>query len=199
VDLNSLLFGLESTLAKFYKQLGDTHKQKHFEDLTKARHEAIQKIFWNEGKGFFFDYHWRESRQTEVVSAAGLVPLFVKAATREQASERVSKVLFTDLLAWGGVNTTTVQNHQQWDSPNGWAPLQCFAVQGFRNYNLLHHRAITERWLSMIQKRFEQDKKLLEKYDVVNIDKHAGGGEYGVQEGFGWTNGVTLEFLKSKT
>jgi alpha,alpha-trehalase len=195
VDLNALLFGLESTLAKFYKQLDDTRKQQQFEAYAKARRGAIQKIFWNKHKGFFFDYNWRESRQTKIISAAGLVPLFVKVATAGQATEGVSKVLFSDLLAWGGVNTTTVQNHQQWDNPNGWAPLQWFAVQGFKNYNVPHHQVITERWLNMIQKRFSQDKKLLEKYDVVNVDKHAGGGEYGVQEGFGWTNGVTLEFL----
>jgi alpha,alpha-trehalase len=100
------------------------------------------------------------------------------------------------LLTWGGVNTTNLQTHQQWDSPNGWAPLQWFAVRGLRNYNLPHHQAITERWLSMIQKRFAGDTKLLEKYDVLNIDNLASGGEYGVQEGFGWTNGVTLEFLR---
>jgi alpha,alpha-trehalase len=198
VDLNSLLFGLESTLAKFYQQLGDAHKRQHFEALAKARHEAIQTIFWNEQKEFFFDYNWRESRQTERISAAGFVPLFVKAATAEQASEGVSKILLTDLLASGGVNATTVQNRQQWDSPNGWAPLQWFAAQGFKNYNLPYHQAITERWLNMIQQRFAQDKKLLEKYDVVNTSNLAGGGEYGVQEGFGWTNGVTLEFLKAR-
>ncbi len=197
VDLNSLLFGLESTLAKFYHRLNNIAKQQQFEKYAKARYEGIQKIFWNEQKGFFFDYNWRESGQTEVISAAGFVPLFVKAATPEQATEHVSKVLFSDLLALGGVNATTLQNHQQWDSPNGWAPLQWFAVQGLKNYNLPHHQAITKRWLNMIQKRFSQDKKLLEKYDVVNLDKHAGGGEYGVQEGFGWTNGVTLEFLKA--
>jgi alpha,alpha-trehalase len=197
VDLNSLLFGLESTLANSRKQHGDIRKEKHFSDLARARREAIQSIFWNEGKGFFFDYHLRNSRQTNVVSAAGLVPLFVKAATTEQTAEGVSKVLFTDLLTQGGVNTTTLQTHQQWDSPNGWAPLQWFAVQGFRNYDLPHHETITQRWLTMIQNRFSQDRKLLEKYNVVNLDQHAGGGEYGVQEGFGWTNGVTLEFLKS--
>ncbi len=195
VDLNSLLYGLESTLAKFYSRFGDTKKQKRFEDFAKARQAAIQKVFWNKQKGFFFDYNYKEARRTEIISAAGLVPLFVKAATTEQA-EKVSKVLFSELLAWGGVLSTTVQNQQQWDSPNGWAPLQWFAVQGFRNYNLPHHQAITQRWLTMIQKRFALDKKLLEKYDVINTDQHASGGEYGVQEGFGWTNGVTLEFLK---
>jgi alpha,alpha-trehalase len=32
--------------------------------------------------------------------------------------------------------------------------------------------------------------KLVEKYDVVDIGKRGGGGEYPTQDGFGWTNGV---------
>ncbi len=35
----------------------------------------------------------------------------------------------------------------------------------------------------------------MEKYDVVDIHKPAGGGEYATQDGFGWTNGVYLEML----
>jgi alpha,alpha-trehalase len=33
---------------------------------------------------------------------------------------------------------------------------------------------------------------LLEKYDVEQPELLAGGGEYDVQDGFGWTNGVLL-------
>jgi alpha,alpha-trehalase len=33
---------------------------------------------------------------------------------------------------------------------------------------------------------------MMEKYDVVNTNKKAGGGEYPTQDGFGWTNGVAL-------
>jgi hypothetical protein len=32
----------------------------------------------------------------------------------------------------------------------------------------------------------------MEKYDVVDLNRRAGGGEYGTQDGFGWTNGVAL-------
>ena len=34
-----------------------------------------------------------------------------------------------------------------------------------------------------------------EKYDVVDMSRQAGGGEYPNQDGFGWTNGVVLELL----
>ena len=37
-------------------------------------------------------------------------------------------------------------------------------------------------------------EELLEKYDVETI-KPGGGGEYPLQDGFGWTNGVTRALL----
>ena len=33
---------------------------------------------------------------------------------------------------------------------------------------------------------------MMEKYDVVDLSRPAGGGEYPTQDGFGWTNGVAL-------
>jgi alpha,alpha-trehalase len=37
---------------------------------------------------------------------------------------------------------------------------------------------------------YAQAGKLVEKYDVINIGRTGGGGEYPSQDGFGWTNGV---------
>ena len=36
---------------------------------------------------------------------------------------------------------------------------------------------------------------LVEKYDVEQLGLLAGGGEYAVQDGFGWTNGVLLALM----
>jgi len=38
--------------------------------------------------------------------------------------------------------------------------------------------------------------KMVEKYDGVTPGVEGGGGEYDVQTGFGWTNGVMLHFLQ---
>jgi alpha,alpha-trehalase len=35
----------------------------------------------------------------------------------------------------------------------------------------------------------------VEKYDVSSTGTGGGGGEYPLQDGFGWTNGVTLKML----
>ena len=39
------------------------------------------------------------------------------------------------------------------------------------------------------------EHKLVEKYVVEGATGSAGGGEYPLQDGFGWTNGVTLQML----
>jgi len=36
---------------------------------------------------------------------------------------------------------------------------------------------------------------MFEKYDVTGVGLPGGGGEYDVQLGFGWTNGVVIDFL----
>lgn len=36
----------------------------------------------------------------------------------------------------------------------------------------------------------------MEKYNVVNLQLKAGGGEYASQDGFGWTNGVLISLMK---
>lgn len=36
---------------------------------------------------------------------------------------------------------------------------------------------------------------MFEKYDAHTVGKQGGGGEYAVQHGFGWTNGVAIWIL----
>jgi alpha,alpha-trehalase len=42
---------------------------------------------------------------------------------------------------------------------------------------------------------FNSTGKLLEKYDIQHTNTKAGGGEYPLQDGFGWTNGVLLKLM----
>jgi alpha,alpha-trehalase len=36
---------------------------------------------------------------------------------------------------------------------------------------------------------------MFEKYDSENVGQQGGGGEYEIQKGFGWTNGVAISLL----
>ena len=48
------------------------------------------------------------------------------------------------------------------------------------------------RWLALNRRTYETTRKMTEKYDVLDMSRRAGGGEYPTQDGFGWTNGVGL-------
>ncbi len=195
VDLNCLLCYLEETCTKALALQGDTNGASVYYTKERKRKEAIQKYCWSDAHGFFMDYNFVEKRPSDVYSLAGMFPLFFKIATPEQAISCAS-VIEKRLLRPGGVVSTAVHSGQQWDAPNGWAPLQWITIQGLRNYGFLDlAEEIKNRWVSLNVKVYRNTGKLLEKYNVENMDLLSGGGEYPVQDGFGWTNGVLLKLL----
>jgi alpha,alpha-trehalase len=52
------------------------------------------------------------------------------------------------------------------------------------------------RWLKLNEDVFRRTGRMMEKYNVEDLSLDAGGGEYPVQDGFGWTNGVYLALSK---
>ena len=123
-----------------------------------------------------------------------MLPLFVQIATPQQA-EQVAQVLSKHFLCPGGLRTTLKNSGQQWDAPNGWAPLQWMAYQGLMHYGYEDlANQIRVRWMATCEKTYAQTGKMMEKYDVEQPDTPGGGGEYPNQDGFGWTNGVYLKF-----
>ncbi|MCB8882474.1 alpha,alpha-trehalase TreF [Acidisoma cellulosilytica] len=198
VDLNSEMFHLESALSYAYGLDGNKAEAKVFAARAAKRQAAIQHVMWDSAEGDFHDYNWKTKQLTPVLSAATVVPLFFHVATDAEGA-RVATVVQARLLAPGGILTTTANTGQQWDAPNGWAPLQWMAVQGFRNYgNPDLAKTIAERWETRVNEGFARDGVLVEKYNVAApAGSSAGGhgGEYALQVGFGWTNGVQAALM----
>ncbi|WP_114947918.1 alpha,alpha-trehalase TreF [Microvirga calopogonii] len=195
VDLNSLLFHLETILAQAYAASQKPEKAAEFRARAALRKAAVQRYLWDAREGMFTDYLWRENKPTGKVTAAGLSPLFFGLATQAQA-DRVAQVVRSRLLKPGGLVATTVQSGQQWDAPNGWAPLQWIAIEGLRAYGKRAlAQTIARRWIGRVVTAYRNTGKLMEKYNVVNPSLMAGGGEYPGQDGFGWTNGVVRKLL----
>ena len=189
VDLNSLLYRLELTLTKAYRLAGDEARARTMGARAWARRQAVQKYLWNEEQGAFGDYDWRRQRLTPHLTAATLYPLFFGLATHEQSGS-VASVVRKRLLQPDGLATTLVRSGEQWDAPNGMAPLQWIGIEGLRNSGEPDlAREIACRWIRENEEAFVATGKLMEKYDVSGSGA-AGGGEYPNQDGFGWTNGV---------
>jgi len=190
IDLNSLLFGLEQAISAGCMRTGDSSCRREFEQRAMRRRKAIDRYLWDEPSGAYLDYRWTRRERIAGISAATLYPLFVAMSSPLQA-QSVARATRASLLKAGGIVTTPRDTGQQWDSPNGWAPLQWIAVDGLRR----HHQpslaaTIACRWMAGVNHLYGETGKLVEKYDVVDTGRRGGGGEYPTQDGFGWTNGV---------
>jgi alpha,alpha-trehalase len=198
VDLNSLMMHLEQVLAKTYRKKSDSAKVKLYESRATARSAAIRRLMWDAHSGMFVDYLWRERRPSLTLSAATVYPLFFGVAAQAQA-RLVAASLRDNFLKPGGLATTLTATGQQWDRPNGWAPLQYLAIEGLNAYGERHlAEEIARRWIRTDIVSFQASGDLAEKYNVESRpDKTSGaaGGEYAVQVGFGWTNGVLAKLM----
>lgn len=197
VDLNCFLYKLEQQIGLLNRANRQPEQAADFERRAQARREAIERVLWNEQAGAYLDYDWKRRQPREQLNSATAAPLFVGLASAERA-RRTSQALREHLLDHGGLGTTSITSGQQWDQPNGWAPLQWIAICGLRRYADPLADDIARRWLHTVGSLYRRERKLVEKYVVE--DRHdgaigGGGGEYPLQDGFGWTNGVTLRLL----
>jgi alpha,alpha-trehalase len=203
VDLNSILYETERTIARLHASrgaVGDDEAARRFAVEADARRRALVGAAYDPVTGDFYDVRWRTgTRVTDRPTMAAAAPLYFGLATPEQA-HAVAATLSREFLKAGGFVTTTVASGQQWDAPNGWAPLEWMAIEGLRLYGLddLADRA-RARWLALNRRTYAATGKMMEKYDVVHPDEPAGGGEYPGQDGFGWTNGVALALSAEAT
>uniref|UniRef100_A0A183VGB4 Trehalase n=1 Tax=Toxocara canis TaxID=6265 RepID=A0A183VGB4_TOXCA len=115
-------------------------------------------------------------------------------------SKVVSYLCSTGVLSYpGGLPSSLIASGQQWDFPNAWAPTTWVVIQGLRATGQQElAKRIAGKW---VRKNYDMwissGGRMFEKYNVASkcVNGVAGGGEYEVQEGFGWTNGVILDLL----
>jgi alpha,alpha-trehalase len=196
VDLNSLLYKTELTLAQLYEATGDVASSESYLAKAETRKQLINKMFWNAEQAMYTDYNFVSGSLSNYKTLAGTYPLYFKISTEENAATTANTLISSFLYA-GGVATTQIQSGQQWDSPNGWAPLQWTTIKGLEHYGQTElATTISTNWLTLNEKVFKNSHKMMEKYNVTDTTLVAGGGEYPNQDGFGWTNGIAIALIK---
>jgi len=196
-DLNCLLYHLELSVAKAAAITNDLLLQDDFTQRASKRKAAINQYFYDERDGWYYDYNISEKKLNNQKTIAGITPFFFNIPP-ENYIEKAAAVLRDDFLKDGGVVTTLINTEQQWDWPNGWAPLQWIAIKGLDNYGKKElATTLARNWAMLNIKVYRNTGKLMEKYNVIDTHLTAGGGEYPSQDGFGWTNGVLLKILKT--
>ncbi len=195
VDLNAVIYKLESTLALAFGIADNIKHANLFEKRAKHRKQLIQSLFFDDKEGFFVDLSLPDLKSSSTLSLAAAFPLFFELATPDQA-RRVAERIQGEFLKPGGWVSTLNNSGQQWDAPNGWAPLQWIVFTGLKNYGFADEADLgAERWVENNLNVYSQTGRLLEKYDVEHIGALPTGGEYAVQDGFGWTNAVLLKLM----
>src|SRR5574338_101436 len=131
-DLNSLLLNLEYTLAKAEQLSGDARASEKYLQKATKRQSAIKKYCWNKNLNFYTDYNFKKQKQSEVVDPGGMYPFCImkKTSVLEQQCRQAVNMLRKKLLKPGGIQTTENNTGQQWDAPNGWAPLEWMTIWG---------------------------------------------------------------------
>ena len=197
VDLNTLIYNLEATLARVSQSCGDADAADLYRTRAEARRKLLQSLFFDNTTGMFMDLALPDLKVTGALSIAAAYPLFFGVATQKQG-ELVAKCINQDFLKAGGWLTTLRDTGQQWDRPNGWAPMQWVTYCGLKRYGF-HAEARTgaERWINNNMAVYRAHGRLLEKYNVESTGTAGSGGEYDVQDGFGWTNAILLRLIQS--
>lgn len=199
VDLNSLLYKYEKDLSHTNDILENKEQSEKYEKDAKIRKETINKFMWNEQKGFYFDYNYKNKKQSNFYSLAGFYPMWANIASKEQA-EKMKENLDVFECEGGLANTQKEglsKEFKQWDYPNGWPNQQWVVVQGLLNYGYKKDaKRIMKKWIDMNKKVYNDTEVFWEKYNVVKLDKGKSG-RYPTQKGFGWTDEIFVKMMKT--
>ncbi|XP_077985420.1 trehalase-like isoform X2 [Glandiceps talaboti] len=204
VDLNSMLCMSERILSELFEREGDTGKAQYYSDALDRRREALKNVLWDETKGAWFDYDLTTSAlRTENFYLASVAPLWAGCYDNSSKEQKILDYLKDEdvLNYYCGVPTSTTESGEQWDYPNAWPPLQEMIITGLAQSSLPEAKelalTLAQSWTYCNWKTYEDSENdyMYEKYDVNN-GAPGGGGEYDVQLGFGWTNGVLIQLLK---
>jgi len=161
VELNSILYYNEITIAEFHRHQGNYTAAREWAGRAANRSEAMTTVLWSPEHYSYFDYNLTSSSQNIYTLAdntstplalqgappgkqiwfqiSQFYPFWTGAAPESikndpKAIRRVYARV-EELLESrdGAIAATNLQTGQQWDEPNVWPPLQYILMQGLLN------------------------------------------------------------------
>ena len=205
VELNANLYRYEVLFNYFANELA-LKNEPNWKLKAENRKTLMTKYCWNEARGMFMDYDFRNKRFSSVACITCMSPLVMGLATKEQASKTIKNLpLFEYEYGVTVCEKTKKDILYQWDYPVGWPPVYQLTAQALINYGYKKEALrVCEKYLDVVTKNFlnpypkTYNKKAIsivrepgfiyEKYNVVS------GGindiEYPANQFIGWSAGV---------
>ncbi|XP_064611935.1 trehalase-like isoform X2 [Liolophura sinensis] len=192
VDLNSIMYMMESSLANLYKIVGNTDRRTYFDQQATLRAKAIEAIFWDDHYGCWFDYDLEDNIPRQYFYGSAGFPMFAGCHGTTLSSKAQKEARFLKYLQSagalsfpGGIPTSLDSTDQQWDFPNAWPPLMHVIILGLAQsgHHALQNAALdlAQKWLRSNYRTWKKSGDMFEKYDVQRTSAPGGGGEYDVQ------------------
>jgi alpha,alpha-trehalase len=158
VDLNSILYYNEITIADFHRRAGNYSAAREWAGRAADRSDAMATLLWNAEHYSYFDYNLTSSLQNVYTLADNTsTPLSVQGAPPGQqvwfqisqfypfwtgaapesikGDPKAMRRVFARIAELldtrdGAIAATNLVSGQQWDEPNVWPPLQYILMQG---------------------------------------------------------------------
>uniref|UniRef100_A0A0K0DQD5 Trehalase n=1 Tax=Angiostrongylus cantonensis TaxID=6313 RepID=A0A0K0DQD5_ANGCA len=183
VDLNVFMALNMDFLSESHALLGNHSMSVFYRKMYDMLVSDINSLFWNADEGSWFDYDISKRKQRTDFYPSNVFPLLLK-ESKAYATDVHNYLERIDVYRYpGGVPSTfPVTSTEQWDFPN----------RAFDEAN----KFINTVFNGLFNPKEGMPAGVWEKYDARSPDgKPGGGGEYVVQEGFGWTNGVVMDLI----
>lgn len=214
IDLNVFMYQNENLLFKFYSMIDNSSmKVEFYKNKAENRKSNINSLMKGENKWIDYDLNiMGKAKRSFYVS--DLAPIWFFKIDKDELFS-IIKANYEILFNYpGGIPVSIEPTGQQWDFPNVWAPVQQLFIETLFSYDngtfgefYKYSLNISQRFINSVYCGYEifgiklvtsvlynsmSLGQVFEKYHAVNVGYPGGGGEYIVQEGFGWTNGVVL-------
>lgn len=171
VDLNSYLMQEKLLLAYMAISMKDTLNAKKMKDDAAQLMEKIQKQFWDESSGWFYDTKIDGKSFIKVKGCEGWSPMWTRIATKEQA-ERIKENMMTPEQFFGTVPFQSLSASESKFQPKEgywrgavWIDQAYFGVRGLHNYGFsAEARKATMRLLRNAEGVIEKGIPIRETY-----------------------------------
>ncbi len=144
VDLACYLYRELEAMHIIAEKLGKPDEAKAFAKHARLLAAAINRVFWDEKDGFYYDRNQKTGQPIRVKSVAGFLPLWVGVASREQARRLVREHLTNPREFWLKYPVATYAMSEpdffegtksgcNWRGP-AWIPTNYMILHGLMNY-----------------------------------------------------------------
>ncbi|VBB34212.1 unnamed protein product, partial [Acanthocheilonema viteae] len=205
VDLNALMCWNMEILAHLHGEIGDSSRRAKINTERAKFVDTFETVFFDDREGSWFDFNLNTGERVDDTYPSIAVPLFTEcysSLNNPMLVEVLGTLQRKGLLQFpGGIPASLIRSsNQQWDYPNGFAPINHMVIEGLRksNHPVMQQKAfeLASRWINRNYEVYQSNHKLWQRYDVEKDHiRSAKNDDFNNEEGYGWTNGALLDLM----